>query len=284
VISKMKKAEPSLPIELICRLFGISVSTYYERQKAPASKPEQALIRQKIESIHERNLHCYGRRRMKKALIKEGINIGVFKIARIMKDANVIAKTPKKPHYYPSGNEKPNIPNLLKRQFNPETINTHWVGDITYIRSHQGWSYLATVLDLSTREIVGYALSTTPDAQLAKDALSNAIKMAQPSTKNLMFHSDQGVQYGANLFKDYLALHHIQQSMSRRGNCWDNAVQERFFRSLKSEYLNGLSFMNHSSVAQAATFYIRYYNNNRLHSSLDYMAPAQKRKTLLNVA
>ena len=174
-------------------------------------------------------------------------------------------------------------PNIVKRKFNPVTINTHWIGDITYIRNYQDWSYLATVLDLHTREIVGYALSKTPDAQLAKKALMNAISFIKPDTKKLMFHSDQGVQYSANLFNDCLWLHFITQSMSRRGNCWDNAVQERFFRSLKSEYLNGLSFINYDAVIHAPVFYIRYYNNKRPHSSLGYNTPAETRRDFKKV-
>jgi len=141
--------------------------------------------------------------------------------------------------------------NLLNREFTQPDSGTHWVGGITYIRSHQGWNYLATVLDLGTREIVGYALSRTPDARLVKQALINAIQMKQPNTKKLLFHSDQGVQYCANLFKETLALHGITQSMSRRGNCHDNSVQERFFRNLKTEYLNGMNFINHSSIVTA---------------------------------
>ena len=280
----MKKAEPALSIQKICRLFDVPISSYYKQQEQVIANPHKEFIISRIKHIHDDNLQCYGRRRMLKALQEEGIDIGIFKVTRLMKEAGVIAKTPKKPHYYPSGNEMPNIPNLLKRQFNPENINTHWVGDITYIRNHQGWSYLATVLDLGTREIVGYALSQTPDAQLAKQALINAIAFVQPDTRQLMFHSDQGVQYSAKLFKDCLSLHGITQSMSRRGNCWDNAVQERFFRSLKSEYLNGLTFINHNSVVHAATYYIRYYNNKRLNSAIDYITPAQKRRILSNVA
>ena len=99
-----------------------------------------------------------------------------------------------------------------------------------------------------------------------------------------MFHSDQGIQYSGNLFKECLSLHNITQSMSRRGNCWGNAVQERFFRSLKSEYLNGLTFINHRAVTDAVTFYIRYYNNKRLNSVIDYITQAQKRRVMLNVA
>jgi len=169
----------------------------------------------------------------------------------------------------------PNIPNRLNRQFNPSQVNTYWVGDITYIRNHGGWSYLATVLDLGSREIVGYALSQTPDAQLARQALINAIKMHRPDTNQLMFHSDQGVQYSAEKFKKALSLHGINQSMSRRGNCWDNSVQERFFRTLKSEYLNGLIFINPVSVVSAVEHYIRYYHNKRIHSSIGNMTPAR---------
>ncbi len=214
----MRKAEQNLNLSHLCQLFDVPVSSYYYQS---VHKPNDAAYRDKLTVIHNENFQAYGRRRMKVALADNGINLGVFKIARLMKQAGIIAKVPKKPHYYPSGKQKPNIPNELKRQFNPPQVNTHWVGDITYIRHHQGWSYLATVLDLGSREIVGYALSQTPDAQLARQALIQAVKIQQPKTSHLMFHSDQGVQYSANLFKQTLSLHRIKQSMSRRGNCWD---------------------------------------------------------------
>jgi len=281
VIKTMKKADLSLKIERLCRLLDVPIASYYYKN---VTKTEEKNLHARMKVIHHNNFESYGRRRMKKALASEGFHLGQFKIARLMKEAGVIANVPKKPHYYPSGKQMPNIPNLLQRKFNPETTNTHWVGDITYIRSHQGWSYLATVLDLGSREIVGYAHSQTPDAQLAKQALLNAVKMYKPNTRQLMFHSDQGIQYSANIFKRTLSLHGITQSMSRRGNCWDNAVQERFFRSLKSEYLNGLSFINHKSVVIAVEFYIRYYNNKRLNSVIGYITPVQKRQSLLNVA
>ncbi len=119
------------------------------------------------------------------------------------------------------------------------------MGDITYSATHQGWSYLVCVLDLSTKEIVSYAMSQSLNAKLAKDALTNAIKRQQPNTNLLMFHSDQGVQYSAFEFRNLLAKFNITPSISRRGNCWDNAVMERFFRSLKTERLNTVSFINH---------------------------------------
>src|SRR5665648_68454 len=155
-------------------------------------------------------------------------------------------------------------------------MNTHWVGDITYIHSHQGWSYLASILDLSTREVVGWAMSKNPNAELAKAALNHAIRRQQPDTSKLLFHSDQGMQYSAKLFVDYLDVLQIKQSMSRRGNCWDNSVMERFFRSLKSERLSHLRFMSHDAVVNCVESYIYFYNYKRLHSSLGYITPAQK--------
>jgi putative transposase len=277
----MKTADKQLNLVRLCQLLNVPIASYYYQ---PSDRIEEVSIIYVMKTIHEENLQSYGRRRMKVALEKQGTSLGEFKISRLMKTANIIAKVPKKPHYYPSSKQRPDIPNLLKRRFNPDDINTHWVGDITYIRSYQGWSYLATVLDLGSREVVGYALSQTPDAALVKQALLNAVKMQQPTTHKLMYHSDQGVQYSAELFKQTLLLQGITQSMSRRGNCWDNSVQERFFRSLKSEYLNGLSFINHSSVVSAVEYYIRYYNNKRIHSAIGNITPVQKRQNLQNVA
>jgi transposase InsO family protein len=143
---------------------------------------------------------------------------------------------------------------------------------------------LACVLDLATKEIVGFALSQTPDAKLANEALQNAIEREQPNTSKLLFHSDQGVQYSAKVFRDKLALLNITQSMSRRGNCWDNAVMERFFRSLKTERLNNITFINHLSVVNEVESYISFYNYKRRHSSLEYMTPHQKYNKLKKVA
>ena len=158
------------------------------------------------------------------------------------------------------------------------------MGDITYIRTSQGWSYLACVMDLASKEIVGYALSQSPNTQLVLDALEQAIKVKQLDTTRLLFHSDQGVQYSATAFRQRLSELKITQSMSRRGNCWDNAVMERFFRSLKTERLNHLSFINHQSVVNEVESYSRFYNYKRRHSSLDYMTPHQKYREMENVA
>lgn len=280
----MKKADPKLTTHQLCTLFGVAISTYYYQvQTKSANQLDQAVI-QAMHGLHEQTHGTYGRRRMKIALALDGRSVGHFKISRLMKEQGLVAKAPKKPHYYRSGNAHPTTANLLNRQFNPETVNTHWVGDITYIRTHQGWSYLATVMDLGSREVIGHALSITPDAHLAKQALTDAMTRIQPDTRNLMFHSDQGVQYSATVFTDTLALHGITPSMSRRGNCWDNAVQERFFRNLKTERLNDLSFINHQAVVTVVEQYIRFYNHRRLNSAIGYCTPKLKRQEMTSAA
>jgi len=145
MIEQMRKAESKTSISKRCKLFEIPVSSRYYK---PAINTVNEGIMKTMKQIHQDNLQSYGKRRMSVALAERGINIGTFKTARLMKKADIVAKLPKKPHYYQGGKDKPSIPNLLKREFDQQQANTHWVGDITYIRNHNGWSYLATVLDL----------------------------------------------------------------------------------------------------------------------------------------
>jgi len=279
----VKKANPDFRISELCRVFELSCSSFYYKPR-PQSTEKQALI-QSIEQAFSDSNSTYGKRRIQADLLDLNCKVGVYAIATIMKKSGLTAIRPKKKHYYPNaGEEQMYAPNLLIRQFNPTTYNTHWVGDITYIKSHQGWSYLACVLDLGTREVVGYALSTQPNAALAIAALNNAIQRQRPNTQALMFHSDQGCQYSAHVFREKLKHLGIKQSMSRRGNCWDNAVMERFFRSLKTERLNHLAFINHSSVISVVEQYIQFYNYKRRHSSIDYKTPHQKYNELKKAA
>lgn len=279
----MKKAYPSYTVSELCEVLGIAASSYYYKQVEPSL--EDIAIKAEIRLIFESSGQTYGKRRIHVELLCRGYDIGLYKTTSLMKQAGLQAIRPKRRHYYPdSGEEQRYAPNLLKRQFKPEQHNTRWVGDITYIKTWQGWSYLACVMDLSTQEIVGYALSQSPDTQLAVDALKYAIKRQAPDTSQLMFHSDQGCQYSAKLFRETLSLWHITQSMSRRGNCWDNAVMERFFRNLKTERLNHLSFINHQSVVQQVESYIQFYNYQRRHSAIDYLTPHQKYLELKMVA
>jgi len=259
------------------------VSTHYYQLNRQVSAEDQKIIAY-IKAIAIENKHSYGKRRIRFELASKGIKMGVHRTATMMKKANVTAIRPRKRHSYPSGEIHKKADNLLNRQFNPETVHTHWVGDITYIKTYTGWSYLACVLDLGSREIMGWALSEEPNAELAKSALQHAINKHKPDTQHLMFHSDQGIQYSANTFVNYLNDASITQSMSRRGNCWDNAVMERFFRSLKTERLNYLSFINHQSVIGTVESYIRFYNYKRIHSAIDYKTPHQKTKEMKKTA
>ena len=194
----LKKANPDYAIYERCSLFQLSESTYYAHVRPNPIKTEDAMIMTAIKDVAIETGSTYGRRRMKVALAMKGFKLGIYRTATLMKQAAVKAIRPSRTHYYPNAGKAHLIaPNLLDRPFNPEQANTHWVGDITYIRPHQGWSYLACVLDLATKEIVGWALSKSPNAELAKAALSHAIRRQQPDTAKLMFHSDQGVQYSA---------------------------------------------------------------------------------------
>jgi len=276
-IKELKMANSKYTIKEMCDVFELNQSTYYDQVKEkPFAEEKKKIISILKQTAIETN-HSYGKRRMRKQLILEGINIGIYQTASMMKVANIVAIKPKKKHYYPNGGVCDiKIQNVLDRQFKQPKANTHWVGDITYIRNHQGWSYLASVLDLGTKEIVGWALSKTPDAVLAKAALCNAISRKQPDTSKLLFHSDQGTQYTANMFAVYCEGLKITRSMSRRGNCWDNAVMERFFRNLKTEKLNHLRFINHKAVIAEVESYIYFYNYKRLNSAIDYLTPNQK--------
>lgn len=268
----------------LCQLFELPSSTYYEMISRPQNSEQETKMINRIMELSKDVYHTYGTRRMSHILQKEQLKIGRHKTRRLMKAAGINVVFPKKKHRYPPDELSNKAPELLNRQFTQNSLNTHWVGDITYIRTYQGWSYLACVMDLATREVVGYAMSKSPDAQLAKDALMDAIRKQNPDTTKLMFHSDQGVQYSAKTFINALKLLRITQSMSRRGNCWDNAVMERFFRSLKAERLDHLCFVDHDALVSVLNSYIRFYNYKRISSVLNYQTPVERREFLKKAA
>lgn len=285
MITKMNKACQQHNTKGLCDLFNHARSSYYYQSKDKPIDSETKSIIKSMKQISIETGYTYGRRRLKRQLNTNGYKIGSCRVVTLMKKANIRAIRPKKRHYYPNaGVAHKRADNLLNRDFNQQKSNTHWVGDITYIKTYQGWSYLASVLDLASRQVVGWALSKQPNSQLAKDAIDNAIARYKPNTGNLMFHSDQGTQYSSKIFIDYCSKNNIIQSMSRKGNCWDNAVMERFFRSLKTEKLNYQSFANHYEVVQNVESYIYFYNYKRIHSAIGYLTPAQKMAELEKVA
>jgi transposase InsO family protein len=285
VIGELKKAYDHYSVRALCELLEVSESTYYyslKPQRISAKKQQMLAI---VKQLHHEVDASYGKRRMQVELNEAGFETGLYQTASLMKQANVVAIRPRKRHVYPNnGTEDKIVKNHLNREFNGHELNTKFVGDITYIRTHQGWSYLACVMDLANREIVGWACSQSPNTELVIAALKKAIVKHQPNTNQLMFHSDQGSQYSSELFVNYLSLHGIKQSMSRRGNCWDNSPMERFFRSLKTERLHRITMINHDTARSVIKQYIRFYNYKRRHSANNYLSPAMKRKEMQKTA
>ena len=216
----------------------------------------------------------YGSRRMSEQLILEGHAVGRDQARTLMKKANIEVKTKKKfkvttdsKHHFPVA------PNLLNQEFAVDRPNTVWVGDITYLWTAEGWLYLAVVLDLFSRRIVGWSIQNTMTTDLVESALNMAIKRRHPSA-GLIFHSDRGSQYASHSYQQWLKKYQIIPSMSRRGNCYDNAVCERFFRSLKQERTEYQGYWTRQQARMDVIQYIEwFYNSKRLHSTLGYKAP-----------
>jgi len=200
-----------------------------------------------------------------------GENVGRYKAASLMRDAGLISNQPRKHRYKIANDESKIALNLLKRQFNVDVINHVWCGDVTYVWSGTKWLYLAVVMDLYARKVVGWACSDSPNTDLTCAALRMAFE-SRGRPQNLMFHSDQGCHYSSLQYRQMLWKYQITQSMSRRGNCWDNTVMERFFRSFKTEWMPKYGYNNFDEAKQDALNYIlKHYNTKSGHSYNDYM-------------
>ena len=208
-------------------------------------------------------------------LHEDGVEIGRYKVRALMREAGLICKQPG-PHAYKQATvERPDIPNVLDRQFDVEATNQAWCGDITYVWAQGRWYYLAVVLDLYARRVVGWALSSTADAALVVKALDMAYEQ-RGRPQRVLFHSDQGSQYASRHFRQRLWRYRIQQSMSRRGNCWDNAPMERLFRSLKSEWIPAMGYVSVTEAKRDISDYLMsYYNHQRPHQYNKGLAPAR---------
>jgi transposase InsO family protein len=262
-------------------LFGLSRGAYYKWLKAGCpnrdGNPDIGFINL-IREIALRHHRRYGILRIRKELwIKHGISISRKKVAKLMRENGLNARRGRK--YIPTTDSKHSLPvceNILNREFSAEKPGQKWVSDITYLRTLSGWIYLTAVLDLFDRKVIGWALSDNLETRdTTIPALEMAVKNRRPES-DLIFHSDRGVQYCALSFRSVMRtlLPSVRQSMSRKGNCWDNACAESFFKTLKSEEekLNGKYLAK--DVRQAVFFYVEgYYNRERIHSALDYLAP-----------
>jgi putative transposase len=279
------------PVVLMCRVLEVSRSGFYAAERrAPSSRAaENQSLRMIIGAIHETSRGTYGSPRIHRELRATGRACGRNRIARLMRESGLRAKA--KRRYRPlttnSKHEYGIAENVLRRRFGvKETggINRAWCGDITYIRTGEGWLYLAVLLDLGSRMVVGWAMRDSLEVDLSVAALRMALARRSPE-KGLLHHSDRGVQYAALDYRELLAVHQMTSSMSRRANCYDNAVAESFFATLKWELLDRRQWPTRTLARSAIFEYIEiWYNRQRRHSALDYLSPWQYEQRVLSAA
>lgn len=250
---------------------------YHRRKQLERVDGERQRLRERVVALHKTSRCSAGARSLSASLKREGEAVGRYKATRLMSEAGVESKQPG--HVYKVAQQESVIAlNHLNRAFDADGPNQKWTGDVTYIWAGTQWVYLATVMDLHRRELVGWAMSDSPDSELTKKALTVAYE-SRGCPKNVMFHSDQGCHYTSKSFRRHLWRLRMTQSMSRRGNCWDNAPMERFFRSLKTEWVPRNGYHNPALAKADVLRYITpYYNRIRPHSYNDYEAPINAAK------
>ncbi|CAA6826801.1 MAG: Mobile element protein [uncultured Thiotrichaceae bacterium] len=232
-----------------------------------------------MKQLFNESRQAAGSRTLCRTLQHQGETIGRYKVRRLMREMGLESKQPGKHRYKPAVKPSDIADNILNRRFNVSKPNEVWCGDVTYIWAGSSWLYLALVIDLYARRIVGWACSQSPDSQLTIKALQVAYE-ARGKPKKMLFHSDQGCHYTSKAFIQQLWRYKMRQSMSRRGNCWDNAPMERCFRSFKTEWMPKGGYASFDEAEQDIHQYIKYYNNHRVHSSNDYVAPLEKERKL----
>jgi transposase InsO family protein len=261
----------------MCDVLNVSRSGYYAWRKREPSQREMAdreflvLIKQ----IHAKSRQTYGYESIWRELQKRGVACGKHRVRRLMAQAGLVAKQTKR--YKRTTRVNPDhqaAPNLLEQDFTAEQPDTKWVGDISYIPTAVGWLYLAVVIDLFSRRVVGWAMNARMTSQLVCDAFQMAVTQRRP-TPGLIFHSDRGSQYTSHAFQAVLATHGTLSSMSGTGNCYDNAVAESFFGTLKSELVHHASYQSRAEAELDIFYYIEgFYNRTRRHTTLGYLSPA----------
>ena len=263
------------PVRRLCRVLDVTPSGYYAWRTRPLSaraQQDRALVR-RLQVLHAEHRRAYGRPRLQRALRQEGIRVGDRRLRRLMRAGHLTAHGRRR-YRVTTASDHPHAvaPNVLARQFQVARPNRVWAGDITFLWTAEGWVYLAVLLDLASRRVVGWALHATLRTALPLAALQQALAR-RAVARGLVHHSDRGVQYASDQYQAVLHRHRIQASMSRKGNCWDNSVVESFFSSLKAE-LHPATWRTRDDAARAVADYIeRFYNSQRLHSALGYCSP-----------
>lgn len=273
----IEKHSNRYPVGRICILLGVSRSGYYAWKNRKPSQREQinqALI-EHIRRIHKMSRKAYGSPRVYAQLKRQGISCNQKTVARLMRQDGLKGQRKYRKVITTNSNHKFSVaPNVLNREFTADGPNQKWVADITYIPTDEGWLYVAGVLDLFSRKIVGWDMSSQIDATLVERALRMALYQRHPE-KGLLHHSDRGVQYASHQVRDILAANQIQVSMSGKGDCYDNAVIESFWGTLKNEWVHHQRYKTRSQARTDIFGYIEgFYNTVRLHSTLGYLSPS----------
>ena len=262
----------------MCRVLMVGRSSYYDWLTKGFSQRwlENERLSKDIKRIFIENRCNYGSRRIRSTLQKMGEVISRRRVCKLMKHQGLYCKTSRKFKVTTdSAHKHPVAPHLLQRDFKAYAPDQKYVGDITYIWTNEGWLYLATVIDLYSRRVVGWSMRRNMCADLVNDALLMAVWKRKPN-KGLLWHTDRGSQYASSSHREILQTHGIIQSMSRKGNCWDNAVAESFFHTLKTELTHHFNFKTREEAKLAIFEYIEtYYNRKRIHSANDYLSPVE---------
>ncbi len=270
------KHEGKYPVSRICVLLDISRSGYYAWKNRKPNQREHInqVLLDHIHRIYKKYRKAYGSPRVYAQLKKEGYSCNQKKVARLMRQEGLRSQRKYRRVVTTNSNHCfPVAPNLLNRNFHVDRPNQKWVGDITYIPTAEGWLYLASILDLFSRKVVGWEMSSYIDADLVERALRMAFYQRQPNF-GLLHHSDRGSQYASHQIRNILAANRVQVSMSRRGDCYDNAVMESFFGTLKNEWVHHQKYQTRAQARTDIFSYIEgFYNTVRLHSTLGYLSP-----------
>jgi putative transposase len=270
------REKATFPIDLLCTVLGVSRAGFYAAQRRPvaARRREDQQFAVHVAAAHATSRGRYGSPRVYRELQAQGHDVGRHRVARLMREQGLRAREKRRfQRTTDSQHGLPVAPNVLDRQFTVPTPNTAWVSDITYLWTRQGWLYLVVILDLFSRRVVGWAVHDRITRQLALAALTMALRQRQPHA-GLVHHSDRGSQYASGDYQAVLTAHGVVCSMSRRANCWDNAVAESFFSTLKIELAHDADWTTHAEAHAAVAEYLEiFYNTQRRHSVLGYVSP-----------
>lgn len=265
------------PVRLMCRVLNVSCSGFYaslQHRPRPAQM-RRSELRKQIGEVHSRTRGVYGSPRMHRELLAQGVQVCENTVAKIMREGQLRSRRVRKfvPRTTDARHGFPVAQNVLDRDFKASAPNRKWVCDITYVETNEGWLYVAAVLDLYSRKIVGWSMAEHMRVDLVKDALNMALVRRKPA-RGLLHHSDRGVQYACGDYQQRLKQHGLDCSMSRTGNCYDNAAMESFWSTLKTELVYHSKFATREAARNAIFEFIEvFYNRERRHSSIGYVSP-----------